>query len=171
MFRKATLMWTILLALTWVAAGMAGPRQVPTVQLSAEAEIAAPPAAVWAFMTSGKNAVTWCPAWKSEKNVAVTIAKVGDVLDYSDEWGKNGRSVVTYMVKDKELRVAHEPNDGSYMCQARLVLTPAGSGTKVRYEEQYTDASEAKDLAATAAKVEAEMNQTLADLKKGVEKK
>ena len=146
-------------------------KQVPVVRLHSTIEVAASPAAVWAFLTTGKNMVTWCPVWKSQANAKINLAKVGDVLDFTDEWGNNGRSVVTHLVKEKELRVAHEPNDGSYMCQAKIVLTPSAKGTTVHYYEQYTDESKPEDLQATAKKTEGEMMQTLAAVKKGVEKK
>jgi hypothetical protein len=151
--------------------GMAETKQVPVVRIHHQVDVAAPPAAVWAYLTQGKNLVTWCPEWKAPSNTKVSIAKVGDVLDYSDEWGNNGRSIVTYLVKDKELRVAHEPNKGDYMCQAKFVLGGTGKGTRVDYWEQYTDESPSKDLPYTARKVEGEMKETLAALKKGVERK
>jgi polyketide cyclase/dehydrase/lipid transport protein len=146
-------------------------KQVPTVRLHAQAMVNAPAGALWARMTRGKNLATWCPMWKSPKNATAVLAKVGDVLDYSDAWGNGGRSVVTYIVRDKEIRVAHEPTNGSYMCQAKLVLTPEGRGTLVHYWEQYTDESGPKDLEATAAKMQSEMDRTLADLKRAVEKR
>lgn len=145
--------------------------KVAVVRLHVQTEVAAPPAAVWAHMTTGKNLVTWCPEWKSAENAEVDLTEVGDVLDYTDAWGNGGRSVVTYLEKDKELRVAHEPTKGDYMCQAKLVLTPAGKATTVHYWEQYTDESEPKDLEATAAKMESEMAATLAALKRDVEQK
>lgn len=163
--------WWVLVALVCVAGpAAAGHTEVPVVRLMATEVVAAPAEAVWAHLTTGKNVVTWCPYWKSEGNAAVNLTKVGDVLEYADDWGNKGRSVVTHLVKEKELRVAHEPADGSYMCQARLVLEPADKGTRVRYLEQYTDESEPKDREATAMKMEAEMKSALAALKKGVEK-
>ena len=168
---------TLRLALAWAACAaiaataVAEMKQIPVVRLHHEIEVAAPAAAVWAHMTQGKNLVTWCPQWKAPSNTRVNITKVGDVLDYSDEWGNNGRSIVTYLTKGKELRVAHEPNKGDYMCQAKLVLTPTATGTMVHYWEQYTDESVPKDLEATAQKMEAEIQNTLATLKKTVEKK
>lgn len=155
----------------WSPIAAAKRMQVPVVRLYASAEIAGPPSAVWAQMTAGKNLVTWCPMWKSARNAAVNIAKVGDVLDYSDDWGNGGRSVVTYCVKDRELRVAHEPNKGDYMCQAKFILTPAAAGTKVEYWEQYTDESGPRDMEATAGKMETEMGALLAAVKRGCEKK
>jgi len=149
----------------------ADPQEVPTVRLTAEAQIAAPPAAVWTQLTTGKSLVTWCPMWKSEANAAVNLSKVGDALDFTDDWGNGGRSVVTYLAKNKELRVAHEPADGSYMCQAKIILEPKDGGTVVRYVEAYTDESEAADRKATAEKMTADMASTLKALKAQAEKK
>ena len=146
-------------------------KQVPVVRVHAETEVAAPPTAVWAYMTTGKNFITWCPQWKNPSNARINLAKVGDVLEYSDEWGNGGRSVVTYLVRNREIRVAHEPAKGDYMCQAKLVLTPTARGTRVSYWDQYTDESPPPDLEATAGKMENELQQTLAALRKGVEKK
>ena len=128
-------------------------RSVPMMRLTASTEIAAPPAAVWAVVTTGRNLVTWCPVWKSVKNGAVNLTRVGDVLEYTDEWGHGGRSIVTYLVKDRELRVAHEPDDGSYVCQARFSIARSGKGSNVTWLEQYTDESVAKDAEATFAKM------------------
>jgi uncharacterized protein YndB with AHSA1/START domain len=146
-------------------------KQIPVVRLEASTTIAAPPAAVWTWLTTGKNLVTWCPEWKAPGNAKVNLSKVGDVLEFTDQWGNGGRSIVTFLKPNEEVRVAHEPTDGSYLCQARVLLTPSGSGTTVRYIESYTDESAAKDLEATAAKVQAEMATTLASLKQGAEKK
>jgi len=169
MFRKS---WLALLALVLVSgSARADHPEVTVVRLMVSDVVSAPAGAVWTYMTTGKNFATWCPNWKSDKNAAMTLTKVGDVLEFTDDWGNKGRSVVTHFVKDKEMRVAHEPNDGSYMCQARLVLEPTDKGTRVRYLEQYTDESKAEDRQATATKVEVEMKAALAALKKSIEQK
>jgi len=159
----------LILGLSGVA--LAAWTHVPVVRLTAETDIAAPPAAIWTFLTSGKNIVTWCPIWKNPANAKIRIAKVGDVLDFTDEWGNGGRSVVTYLAPNQELRVAHEPNNGSYMCQAKLRLEARGAMTHLTYEEQYTDESKEEDLQATAAKMDGEMKSTLAAVKRAVERK
>jgi len=153
------------------APGLAEMRQVSTVRLHAQAMVNAPPSAIWVHMTRGKNLITWCPMWRSAKNATASLARVGDVLDYSDQWGNGGRSVVTYVIRNKEIRVAHDPTNGSYMCQAKLILEPQGRGTLVHYWEQYTDESAPKDLQATAGKMQSEMDRTLAGLKNEVEKR
>lgn len=161
---RATPLFAVLMLLAIPA--HAGTRSVPMMRLTASTDIAAPPAAVWSAVTTGKNLVTWCPVWKSPRNAAVSLAKVGDVLDFTDAWGNGGRSIVTFLAKDKEIRVAHEPNDGAYVCQARFTIAPAAAGSRVTWLEQYTDESAAKDAEATAAKTQAEMAAGLAALKK-----
>ena len=151
------------------APAFAGPARITTMRLAAETTIAAAPDAVWKSLTEGQSLVTWCPVWKSEGNKKVKLTKVGDVLDFTDEYGNGGRSVVTYLEAGKELRVAHEPNDGSYVCQAKITLVPDGGATKVMYTEQYTDEQDAAAADATAAKTEAGMQQTLAALRRSVQ--
>jgi len=146
-------------------------KQIPVVRLQATADVAALPAAVWAQLTQGKNLVTWCPVWKNAANSKVAVTRVGDVIQYMDEWNHGGRSVVTFLAKNKELRVVHEPTDGSYICQAKMILAPTASGTALHYTEQYTDESKPADLQATAQKMESEMQQSLAAIKKAAEKK
>lgn len=148
----------------------ASPERVTTMRLTAESDVAAPPDAVWMWITTGKNLVTWCPVWKSAENTKVQITKVGDVLDYSDEWGNGGRSVVTYVAKDKELRIAHEPDNGKYMCQSKLLISAAPKGgTHVTYVEAYTEEQAADVAEKNAAGVQTQMQATLDALKMGVE--
>jgi uncharacterized protein YndB with AHSA1/START domain len=139
------------------------------IRIEVKMEIAAPPAKVWTHLTTGQNLVTWCPVWTSSRNAAITLTKVGDVLDFTDSYGNGGKSVVTYLEKGKELRVVHEPADGSYVCQAKILLEGAGAGSRLTYVEQYSDESGPSDRKATLAKTEAEMIATLNSLKEGVE--
>ena len=146
-------------------------KQIPVVRHTVDADIAASPDAVWAAMTTGRNLVTWCPEWKSLSNAKINLSRVGDVLDFTDAWGNGGRSVVTFLSRGKEIRVQHEPTNGSYICQAKLLIAPTKTGSHVTYVEQYSDESAPNDLQATAGKVDVEMAETLAALKKTVEKK
>lgn len=167
--RVPSLLYGLLAILVFHAPLLAGVQQVPVVRLTADAEVAASAEQVWGYMTSGKNLVTWCPYWKSPDNAKIDIGSVGDVMDFTDDWGNGGRSIVTFLDAPRELRVAHEPNDGSYMCQARFTLEATEAGTKVRYVEQYTDESAPKELESTAATMEAAMQETLDSLREGVE--
>lgn len=168
---KRSVLWMgALIALVAATSAAAERMEVPTVRLSSEIEIAAPPAAVWAKLTSGESLVKWCPMWKTEANGKVNLTKVGDTLEFNDSWGNAGRSIVTFYEKDKELRMAHEPANGSYMCQAKMQLTQKGDGTLVRYTEAYTDESSEKDREATAVQATAEMKGTLTALKAAAEK-
>lgn len=159
------------LVLACIAAPLrADTTQMAFMRLHASTTIAAPPAAVWACATHGTSLVTWCPMWKNAANAKRELAKVGDVLDFTDEWGNGGRSVVTYLAAQKELRVVHEPTKGDYVCQAKIVLTPVAGGTKVDYWDQYSDASPEADRHATAGKMEKSGETMLAALKAAAEK-
>src|SRR5262249_30989789 len=170
--RRAPVLLALTIAMSAATSAPAAepPREIPMVRIHAQTTVAATPAAVWSAMTQGKTIVTWCPVWKNPANAKVAITKVGDVLDYTDEWGHGGRSVVTYLAKDRELRVAHEPNDGSYVCQSKLVLTPKGNTTVVDYWDQYSDESALHERTATMSKMESEATRILAVMKSAVEK-
>lgn len=143
---------------------------VRMVRLTDQVEINAAPADVWTKMMTGASLIVWCPYWKNEANAKATINNVGDVLEYSDEWGNTGKTVITFIDKAKELRMVHEPGDGSYVCHATLKLEAAGDKTVVSYVEQYTDESSPTDAKATAAKMGDQMKATLKSLKTTVEK-
>lgn len=147
-----------------------GTDEVRMVRLTDEIEISAPPADVWTHMTSGASLIAWCPYWRSEANAKATIDNVGDVLEFNDEWGNTGRTVITFVEKAKELRMLHEPADGSYVCHAKLMLKAVGDKTMVSYVEQYTDESKPADAKATAAKMGDQMHATLQALKRSAEK-
>lgn len=145
--------------------------EVRMVRLTDQVEISAAATDVWMHMMSGSSLIAWCPYWRSEANAKVTIEKVGDVLEFHDEWGNTGRTVITFVEKPKELRMAHEPADGSYVCHATLTLKAMGDKTVVSYVERYTDESSPADAKATAAKMGEQMKETLQALKRTVEKK
>lgn len=140
--------------------------EITAVRYQVAKEIKAPPAKVWMHLTSGKSLVAWCPMWKKDTNQSATLGKVGDSIDFTDEYGNGGRSVVTFIAKEKEVRVAHEPANGSYICQARIMIEPTAAGTRVTLVEQYTDGSKPEDRKATAAKSQAAMEAALSSLAK-----
>ncbi len=140
--------------------------EITAVRYQVVKEIKAPPAKVWTHLTSGKSLVAWCPVWKKDANQSASLGKVGDSVDFTDEYGNGGRSVVTFIAKEKEIRIAHEPANGSYICQARIMVEPTAAGTRVTLIEQYTDESKPEDRKATAVKSQAEMEGALAALAK-----
>jgi len=49
---------------------------------------------------------------------------------------------LTYAEPNKELRLALEPDNASYICQKRWILTPEGDQTKVQLIDIYTESSQ-----------------------------
>jgi hypothetical protein len=157
-------------------AALAGParaevHRVATTGIHSQIRIDAGAAAIWRYATQGSHFASWMPAWKQPRNARINLVRVGDWLDSVDDWNNKGRSVVTYLSRDRELRLANDPLDGSFMCQTKLVLNPDGAGTMVQLSEQYTDESSAADAGATAAKVQAGLDRSLRSLKAAVEKR
>jgi hypothetical protein len=158
--------------LIWAAS--AGParaeiHQVTTVRIHSRIRIDAGAAPIWRYATMGSHFASWIPEWKQPRNARINLMRVGDWLDSVDEWNNKGRSVVTYLSRDRELRLANDPLDGSFMCQTKLLLEADGAGTTVQFIEQYTDEGNATDARATAAKVQASMDRSLQSLKAAVE--
>ena len=131
--------------------------------------IAAPPAKVWQAMTDADKAVSWCPLWKNAES-AEALTRLGASVDFLDQWENPGRSVVVFVDAERELRLAHVPNDGSYVCQVKLQLTPAGEATDVHVTEQYSDALDAPVDKDTAAEMKKEIAGYLEDLRLLAEK-
>jgi len=129
----------------------------------------APAAKVWAAMTDADKAVSWCPLWKNADG-AESLTTLGASIAFLDEWENPGRSVVVYVDPERELRLAHVPDDGSYVCQVRLQLTPAGDATDVHVTEQYSDALDAPVDKDTAAMMKTEIAGFLGDLRLVAEK-
>lgn len=158
---------SVLCILGCVPVARAGDVQVSKLALmtfDAEARIAAPAAGVWSALTDADKAVSWCPLWKNAEN-AQALTELGASIDFLDEWENPGRSVVVFVDAGRELRIAHVPNDGSYVCQVKITLTPAGEATDVHVTEQYSDALDAPADKDTAAMVQKEVGAYLANLK------
>jgi len=136
------------------SAGSSTVSKMALVTIEASADASASPAAVWTALTDPDKAQSWCPYWKDAQN-AMPLSSVGATISYEDEYGNAGQSVVLYADAGKELRLAHVPSDGSYMCQVKIQLTPKGSGTTIHVTEQYSDALDVpldKDTAAASKK-------------------
>jgi uncharacterized protein YndB with AHSA1/START domain len=140
------------------------------VTFDGDARIQASPEAVWAALTGAKTARSWCPMWKDAKDPQ-PLTMVGTAIGFTDDYGNSGKSVVLFSDPAKELRLAHVPDNGSYVCQTRITLAPDGTGTRVHLTEQYSDALDVPVDKDTAAKTKTELEASLAALKTLVEKK
>jgi uncharacterized protein YndB with AHSA1/START domain len=103
-------------------------------------EIDAAPAKVWSALTDADKVQSWCPMWKQVPAGMKSLGTLGQAIAFEDEYGNAGKSVVIYVDAGKELRLAHVPDSGSYLCQARFTVSGQGTHTLVHVTEQYSDA-------------------------------
>jgi len=132
-----------------------------------EVTIQAAPQAVFGMIT---NCEKHC-ALMGGKHISgsTTYSKVGSTSYTEIDGGDKGTEVVTYFKPSKEIRISFEPDNGTYLCGEKWVLTPSGNGTKVHYDETYT-MSGPMDANALNHCTEM-MNKGLNDLKTWCEKK
>ena len=102
------------------------------------------------------------------KGAPLKFSKPGDHAKLTI-WGDSGAYVLIYSKPGEELRFMWEPDNASYICQQRWRLVPAGKGTKIIFEERYTE-SGAQSEADIAAQVKA-YNEALVRLKTSCEGK
>lgn len=133
-------------------------------------EIKAAPAQVWAALTEIDKMKAWYPGWKNAVATTKPLAAVGQMLDYVDEWNNAGKTVVLFFAKNQELRLAHTPNDGSYVCQLKFKLEVKGASTVVTAVDQYSDGLDVPVDKDTALIAKNGMMKYLAALKAVVEK-
>jgi uncharacterized protein YndB with AHSA1/START domain len=134
-------------------------------------EVGAPAARVWAALTDADKVRSWCPLWRKAPAVARPLTTLGASIAFEDEYGNTGKSVVIFVDPAHELRVAHVPDNGSYLCQTKFVLSGKGSATVIRATEQYSDALDVPTDRDTAVSTRNEIAQYLNDLKAISEKK
>ena len=127
---------------------------------SGELTINATSQAVWAVLTDVQKLAS---ALNFEyKGAAKKLEKVGDNVQLK-VWGDAGTYILIYAKSASELRFTWEPDNASYLCQERWTLAPAGKGTKLTYEERYTE-SGPQTADAIAEQVKS-YNQALAKVK------
>lgn len=148
-----------------VAQGALSVKKTSLITIPATFEVKASAEKVWTAVTSweGFGALTGFKPTGPEKS----FSKVGDSVA-AQVWEDKGRLVVTELVPGKELRVAWEPANASYLCAKRVVLSPAGSGTKVEYWDRYTDDQLNADE--TAKQVAADTEKAIAAFQRMAEK-
>lgn len=152
-------------AATALSAPPLAPKKTALITIPATVSVNAPPAKVWAAVTSldGFGALTGFAATGGPKS----FAKIGDAVP-AKVWTDTGRLVVTELMPEKELRVSWEPANGSYICSKRVVLSPSAGGTTLAYWDRYTDDQPNADE--TARQVAAETEKHIAAFKALAEK-
>lgn len=161
----------LVLCLALPSPGRAELKQIVTARLHSQIHIDASAPAIWNYATRGRNFDEWMPMWNQPRNARINLVAVGNWLRFVDDWNNKGRSVVTYLSRNKEVRLANDPEDGSFMCQVKLTLDLDGVGTIVHLYEQYTDESAPSEFNTTAQKVQASMDRSLKSLKTEVERR
>ncbi|MDZ7361336.1 MAG: SRPBCC family protein [candidate division KSB1 bacterium] len=125
-----------------------------------EITVNASPQAVWAVITDVQKLSS--ALGFEHKGAPKKLEKVGDNVPLK-VWGDTGTYILIYAKPGNELRFVWEPDNATYICQERWTLTPAGKGTKLTYEERYTESgSQSADAIAEQVK---SYNQALAKIK------
>lgn len=113
-------------------------RKTALVTIPSRMELEAPPARVWAVVCSdrGFGALTgFTAAPAAAKHV---FSRLGDSIGASISSDK-GRLTVTGFTPLRELRVTWEPENASYLCSTRIVLTKSAAGTTLEMWDRYSD--------------------------------
>ena len=99
----------------------------------------APPEKIWAVLTNLEQFTGFMGfEWQSGNK---TVSKVGDTARMK-VWSDNTTYFLTYADPNKELRLALEPDNASYICQKRWILIPEGEKTKVQLIDIYTESGQ-----------------------------
>ncbi len=136
----------LFLNLVAAASAQVANKKLGAQSFAGEITIQASPQAVWAVLTDVSKLSR---IMGFEYQGAAKLAKVGDSAQIK-VWGDNCGLTLIYAKTAAELRFAIDPQNASYICQERWLLTPAGNGTKVALDERYTESGPqtADDLAA-----------------------
>jgi hypothetical protein len=103
---------------------------------SGEVTINASPDQVWAVLTDVGQLTEICGY--EYVGGAKTFSNVGDEAQVR-VWDEPGSFMLVRANNNKELRFNLDPEDGSYICNCRWILSKSGDGTKVWFEERYTE--------------------------------
>lgn len=136
-----------------VTAQTATTSKMALITIRASVEIEAPIDNVWAAITQTDLAHAWYPGWKNAQG-ATSLNRVGNTIRFDDGYGNSGLSVVLYVDPGAELRVAHAPDNGSYICEVKFKLSQRPGKIIVEVTEQYSD-----DLAVPIDKDTAQMTK------------
>lgn len=164
-------MTTLLVALVLAAGSTTaapdeGISKMALVRIEAAARIEAPASRVWSVLTGPETAPSWCPLWSDPPLTPGPLDEVGRSIRFRDEFGNEGLSVVVFAAAPKELRIAHVPDNGSYLCQTTIALTAQGRTTSLAVTEQYSDQLDVPVDRDTAAATRDGIRGYLAELKR-----
>ncbi|HET6349684.1 MAG TPA: SRPBCC domain-containing protein [Candidatus Krumholzibacteria bacterium] len=160
-----------LIATAALAADNVSVSKMALVTMDGSVDIAASPAKVWSTLTDADKIQSWCPMWKEPPKGGASLASLGNAVSFTDDYGNPGKSVVVYVDAMKELRIAHVPDNGSYVCQVKFNLEGKGNTTTVKVTEQYSDDMNVPLDKDTALQTKTEIAKYLANLKTEAEKK
>jgi hypothetical protein len=168
--RTRTLAFLALVVCLAAPAARAEMKPIMLVRVQAQTRISCPAPAIWRDITDGRKLARWMPDWNQPSNRRVQVLTMGSALDFVDEWNNRGRSVVTFLGSSesrdtREIRFANEPAHGDYLCRLKISTTRIQQGTMVQLTEEYTDESGPADAKATAQKMQASLERSLAALK------
>jgi carbon monoxide dehydrogenase subunit G len=103
---------------------------------SGEVTIDASPDQIWQVMTDVTQLAEICGY--EYIGGAKTFEKAGDEAQVK-VWDDVGSFMLVRMSDKSELRFNLDPENGSYICGCRWRLSKSGDGTKVWFEERYTE--------------------------------
>lgn len=113
-------------------------KQISGQVFEGEIVINAPVEKVWAVLTDLEKFSDFMGfVWQSGKK---RVENVGDTARMK-VWSDNTTYFLTYVEPNKEIRLALEPDNASYICQKRWVLVPDGNKTVVKLMDIYTESS------------------------------
>lgn len=113
-------------------------KQISAQVFEGEVLVNAPPEKVWAVLTNLEQFTGFMGfEWQSGNK---TVSKVGDTARMK-VWSDETTYFLTYADPNKELRLALEPDNASYFCQKRWILTLQGDKIKVQLIDIYTESS------------------------------
>jgi hypothetical protein len=139
--------------------------QITGQSFKGEIAINASPGLVWEILMDVGQLTEIC-GYKYVSGAKI-FSKVGDVA-LVKVWGDVANFMLVRSDNKKELRFIVDPGNGSYICGCQWKLSKSEDGTKVWYEEQYTESGPQTEEALEAQVKE--LNQSLMKLKQKAEK-
>lgn len=125
-----------------------------------EVMIDASPQAVWAVLTDVQKRGS--ALGFDYEGTAAKMERVGDNVRLKI-WEDTGTEFLSFTRPEIEVRYLWEPDNATYICQERWTLAPEGDGTRLTFEQRYTE-SDPQTAEALAEEAKSH-NQALAKLK------